>query len=355
MTVGAVFGLSVLARFDLALLVAVAAAWFTFIPRDNEPVIKRVASACAAGGFAILLLVPWFAWSQTHSGSWLPNSKRALELWLFDPPHLDRSVPDQLNWLVGRAVSTSSWLADSANALGLWPLANHWRVRVGGPLVGSLAILIAAWVVAQRRGCRGSWRLFLLIYTALHGAYYVFFARPEVRYLLPAILAIILLSAQALDHFFHADGSGRLRRLVVGGTICILFVNSWISGMDAWRKKQGAATTHALHRNLYDGAHWIREHVPAETVIGAWNAGILAYFSGHTVVNLDGVINDDVIPFLESATLSDYLRTRDITLLVDIDAQISDFMNPFSGTTNWQSQYKLIHREGRVILLQRKR
>ena len=168
MATGALLGLSVLARFDLLLLAAAATAWLVLIPRDSEPAMRRVMFACAVGCVAVVLLVPWFVWSQAHSGSWLPNSKRALELWLFDPPHLDRPLQDQANWLIQKTVSTSSRLADTANALGLWPLANHWRVRIGGPLVGSLAIFIAIWVVAHRKGPWGSWRLFLLGYSALH-------------------------------------------------------------------------------------------------------------------------------------------------------------------------------------------
>ena len=97
----------------------------------------------------------------------------------------------------------------------------------------------------------------------------------------------------------------------------------------------------------------VRKYRP-DAVVGAWNAGILAYFSGHTVVNLDGVINDDVIPYLERADLSDYLDIRGITLLVDTDSQVPAFMNPFSGRSNWQENYELIHREGRVVVLQRK-
>jgi len=38
---------------------------------------------------------------------------------------------------------------------------------------------------------------------------------------------------------------------------------------------------------------WIRSTVPAGTVLGAKDAGKLGWFSGRTVVNLDGLINDD--------------------------------------------------------------
>lgn len=41
-----------------------------------------------------------------------------------------------------------------------------------------------------------------------------------------------------------------------------------------------------------EAGRWLRDHVPPEDRIAAWNAGELAYFSGSTVINLDGLVND---------------------------------------------------------------
>jgi len=42
-------------------------------------------------------------------------------------------------------------------------------------------------------------------------------------------------------------------------------------------------------RHIYG---WIRQNLPHGAVLGARDAGKLGYFSGHPVVNLDGLIND---------------------------------------------------------------
>jgi hypothetical protein len=44
--------------------------------------------------------------------------------------------------------------------------------------------------------------------------------------------------------------------------------------------------------NRLAAAAWMRAHVPADERVGAWNAGELAYFSGRTMINLDGLVND---------------------------------------------------------------
>ena len=51
--------------------------------------------------------------------------------------------------------------------------------------------------------------------------------------------------------------------------------------------------------------------------VGAWNAGVLAYFSGREVVNLDGLVNDDVVPYVVSDRLADYIDARGIRYIVD--------------------------------------
>src|SRR4029077_13881509 len=42
---------------------------------------------------------------------------------------------------------------------------------------------------------------------------------------------------------------------------------------------------------LRDAAQWARVNLPADAVIGAWNAGAIGYLSERRVVNLDGVVN----------------------------------------------------------------
>jgi hypothetical protein len=45
------------------------------------------------------------------------------------------------------------------------------------------------------------------------------------------------------------------------------------------------------HERWYRAAMWSREHLPARAVVGMTDCGVFGYFSRHTTVNLDGVIN----------------------------------------------------------------
>jgi len=56
--------------------------------------------------------------------------------------------------------------------------------------------------------------------------------------------------------------------------------------------------------------------------VAAWNAGIISYFSGKPVINIDGLTNDEVLPFIKSNTLLDYVKKRNIKYLVDYEAMV---------------------------------
>ncbi len=68
-------------------------------------------------------------------------------------------------------------------------------------------------------------------------------------------------------------------------------------------------------------ATWINQNLPGEARIGAWNAGVLGYFSDRPVVNLDGLANDlEYLRHLQNgASIHDYLRKEGITYLVDVN------------------------------------
>lgn len=60
----------------------------------------------------------------------------------------------------------------------------------------------------------------------------------------------------------------------------------------------------------------LRSH-PGWRPLGSWNAGVISYFGGGGVVDLDGLVNDDLLPYIKSGTLGTYLAQRHITHIVE--------------------------------------
>jgi hypothetical protein len=73
---------------------------------------------------------------------------------------------------------------------------------------------------------------------------------------------------------------------------------------------------------------------PSIQPVGAWNAGILEYFSGREVVNLDGLMNDSILPYVKTGDLAKYLVKRNIKYAVDFNNVWITPMNERGGYAN---------------------
>jgi hypothetical protein len=62
------------------------------------------------------------------------------------------------------------------------------------------------------------------------------------------------------------------------------------------------------HRlNMYETAQWLSENTEDDARIASFNAGILGYFSDRTVINIDGVVNEDAYHARRDGTLVAYV------------------------------------------------
>lgn len=79
-----------------------------------------------------------------------------------------------------------------------------------------------------------------------------------------------------------------------------LAARRWAVGAVVGLSALGAAATWVirLQRSSYDiyvqrreMAGWMNSHLPAGSIVGSWDAGMIGYYSDHPVVNLDGLVN----------------------------------------------------------------
>ncbi|MGB0498645.1 MAG: hypothetical protein ACPGID_09920, partial [Rubricella sp.] len=236
------------------------------------------------------------------------------------------SAAAALSWFSDKLFSGIHWSTDSANLLGLWPTA------LPGGRLSQLAALVLAlfvlWVVLSAVRARRElppvvW-LCLVFFLALD-TYYFFNLRLEARYVLPAFICLILVFGILLGVW--SGGLVGLPARVAPVLPAAMIVVATIAGIDAWSKPQGTTRTHEVHGDLYDTALWLRQNAP-EATIGAWNAGILSYFSRTEVVNLDGVINDDALAANRTASIDAFIRDRGIDYLVDVSTQMERHLRP---------------------------
>ena len=73
-----------------------------------------------------------------------------------------------------------------------------------------------------------------------------------------------------------------------------------------------------------DIALWLKDNIPVGKTIGSFNSGIYGYYSGHTVVNLDGVINNNAYYALRSKNIWEYIQDR-TDYLVESEKVLEEF------------------------------
>lgn len=65
--------------------------------------------------------------------------------------------------------------------------------------------------------------------------------------------------------------------------------------------------------------------------IGAWNSGIISYFSELPVINLDGLVNDDILPYVQQNNLLAYIQKHHIAYVADYDFMLKNVTHNTRG------------------------
>ena len=81
---------------------------------------------------------------------------------------------------------------------------------------------------------------------------------------------------------------------------------------------------------MMEAGTYLNQH-PLDGRVGAWNAGIIGYYQGGTVVNLDGLVNDDIYPYAVSNELPTYLKEKDIRYVVDFQMMFDPYFQTRGG------------------------
>lgn len=70
--------------------------------------------------------------------------------------------------------------------------------------------------------------------------------------------------------------------------------------------------------DMYEAGIYLHENFP-EVRVGSWNAGIIGYYADSYVVNLDGLVNNDIYDYAVSNSLPDYISDKNIAYILDFE------------------------------------
>ena len=73
---------------------------------------------------------------------------------------------------------------------------------------------------------------------------------------------------------------------------------------------------------MVEAGEYLKDH-NYDGRIGSWNAGIIGYYQGGDIINIDGLVNDEVYDYILDGQLSTYLSKTGIRYIIDFETMIT--------------------------------
>ncbi|HNW94417.1 MAG TPA: hypothetical protein PKM88_16055, partial [bacterium] len=295
-----------LARTDM-IFVLLAVASYILWRLPNE--FRGRGLACFAAG-AVPLPLLWLGFHAAYFGTLIAGSADAI-------PYVVRHTDP---------LAVQGWSGHLQCGLGrIVQTAGRWGFITGWPLALPLLLAVVGgmlWCLCRTADVeRWRWRLLALLWSAaaiLFGVHAVLRLHPTHWYFETVAMLMLLTALLLVRHCCPSRGGA-----VVAGIGLIGLAATWPASFPP--------ADYPWQRQLYRGAVWAHDRTPPDAVIGAFDAGILAYYSGRKVVNLDGVINDNAGRAIRARRLFAYMREQQITHYIDHDPFMRELFRPFFG------------------------
>jgi hypothetical protein len=269
--------------------------------------MQKIKMFLVFGGAVILVLIPYFLFNVSVSGTWWPNTLYAKQaeyafLW-------DQALPVRFIKLL--------YFSVGGPESGLRGISGVQLLLLPG--------IVTAAVLAAKSDLDKRQLKFLLPLTWAAGHVFIYAWRLPVtyqhgRYLLPTIPIWFIFGIAGwktmIDYFRGlAAINASTRSILVKGLILsfgLLALIFLVLGLNAYG--QDVAT---VNGEMVDVAMWLNENTPADANIAAHDIGAIGYFAKRQLIDLAGLISPEVIPFLEDeGEVVEFIRESEAEFLV---------------------------------------
>lgn len=361
---GLLSGVSILARADMVVWVAAAIAVFGLSRlRKHDGVSLRgvlVSGGALSVGFLVPLL-PWWAYSAGLGQGLIPESGDAVRVLSLLHNHLPIESPIQAlmrdpDFYLGYYVRnitrfTGAW---GRQAPLLLPGAIPAYALLGARTADSVmtiagAVLAFASLYAARRrravtlfyllcfwwmACLG---LTLAYAVAIQGQWFYHRYAASLGFVANLIFLLTL---------FHGLSCVRERALRFAGTASVVLAFSFAllvaEGSYRWLLEGPSAVP---DDGFYRASQYLDSKLPVESRVGAFQGGLIGFYTQQSVLPLDGKVNAHAREALIDKSMFQYLCDEDIDYLVDLQEQIENLL--IRRTRHWEpSNLNKLHTVG---------
>ncbi len=269
------------------------------------------------------------------------------------------------------AASKQAWSQSRWEREGGYSLAQNFQdvlqIHVfNDTLLVALAIcgyLLLVWWSARRSRSREDWLLLIFLVGAfsLAAGHIVKFAQTVLtvhpywgdygHYFVPAYLMkelFVPISCYVTVHFIRRFVGPKSRRaanilslgIVIAGAIFFLFRPAGITSfLDVDRASESSRWEWEI--TSYMGTQVMNRVLPEDSIVGAWDAGVIGYFSDFPVVNLDGLVNSyDYMRARQEGNAESYYQKYGITHFANIRRTERNFDNTLFEGASLETEYE---------------
>lgn len=328
---GAVAGLLILARLDYGLFVA--AIFFYFLWRNGFLWKSLWAFAVPTA----IIAAPWFLYNYLYFGSLIPASGLSYtlinhRLWFYK----DRTLIQIVFWSIYNFFGTIAFIFRTVGIpvfYSGWNLVkSFWSLMaVFGPIITAISYFYIYKKEQFNNFLKDLFyspggRAFLVFSAAFlglvvaHGA--IRWSGREWYFAGFQFLTIIFLSL-----LFKQEMRIIYKKIILS----VLAVFLALSYFFAWKN---FFNQNINQLEMYQVAIWIENNLPADARIAAFNSGIHGYFSGHFVMNSDGMINNLAYEAMKKNSLWGLFEKEHIEYIADYEITLTYRYKSFLGIDN---------------------
>lgn len=293
-------GLCLLARTDslgLILLSGAALPWFI-----EGTLVRRITKAAVFVAIALSFMLFYLVYIYCYTGMFVQGSAE-MKMFL------------RMNATMG--MSSLEKLLFGFNLFFHWTIKNIFKVPILKFVFPWFLVCgLKPNVIRLERSSTNLIHLLWLFPVLLGVAYATFLPKAYTWYYAPCLVMLTVLAAGCF-HTARAEWAvSNLQRTIIRWMPVILALTAIESYGYLGLKLVRGRNIEQIH--TLEFAHYLQDTLPPHSRVGCWNSGIISWYTDHQVVNLDGLINNDIPRlWLEGKSVCEYIEKLDIDFVVD--------------------------------------
>ena len=308
---GLLLGLTFLGRGDGIFLFIVIGVHAIFFGKRNTSYLRFISREMLVYSLCALLIVsPWLAWSYLTFGTVQESSQLgkyylAHGYFRFSGPATGSEIPVTIEENAVRAVGSI------VHQFGIIDLS----------LSLSTAVLAIFGILALFSFVK-NWKRMLLpiIFSLVIISFYVFYLwGVQLRYITPIMPFVIIFTALGISSIPFGRKVIALALILICGVYLFNGIVQWDRGYGSWQIE------------TIKDVQWMDANIPSQDIVGSFSSGIPIYFSNHTIVQLDGIMNFGAIDAMLNKSMYSYMKSRNITIWFDGTLHCYDNCQPCYG------------------------